>query len=189
MGMLILSLLSAISLIGFQKRIKRIQVTKDKQELLLCSKKINGETQKLIHSIQNSNQLLTYASTTKLLSIALPGLGIFSKISIKRAIEAIKLSQKKKIFDYISHLSKMRLRNCRYPLSLLKTPINIQGISIKRDHFNRALFRRKQWIILTYGDYFLIKSTIPLKGATKSSIHKKVSFWWKPSFGELFSSR
>lgn len=179
LGLMILLLFSSLSLHLIKKRVERIQILKDKQELFICTKEINGLTARFIADIKKTNKYLQMATLSNILSITFPQVGIITKVSTKSAIKTLKALQQIKTNLYLKNLIKLRMNSCSFSLVTFKTPIVFKLWKIQRDKLNRALFRSKKWRYTTIGNYFQIRNTLGVEGSSKSTLINRGKHWWK----------
>lgn len=186
LGITILMILSIIGLNLLSKRVKSFTLLKDKQELLLCTKKINGETRKLINRMEISNtslKLLTIGKRISLISVIFaPGVSLSTQSGIKKAIFLGKRFQDILIFSYLNFLRIQLTSKCSIALAAFKTPYKLSFLKLKRNSYNQVRARKKVWTISTAKGPFQIRTLFNLKSKRVSSTMKTANL-----FSRLFS--
>ncbi|MBT4793357.1 MAG: hypothetical protein HON90_17430 [Halobacteriovoraceae bacterium] len=171
-----ISLLILISLIGLHILSKRINEHKDlhsKQSLLLCTKKINGETQQYIKKIQRYNKALKLLTLGKAISLFIPGANVATSSGMRQAIKVLKLIQLKLAFSYVKNITIEFNKHCYFSPNLLITPFQYKLVGFSRNKFNEALPRGNKWKIKTLKGKYIIITIINLKsGKIISKIHE-----------------
>ena len=161
-GVLIIFLSSLIMLVLIQHKIYLQTRIEHKQDLLLCTKFVNGEGQTYVQNIERSNTALV-AGTVASLS---PIIGVRS--AAKAAVKALKLYQQIKRITFIKNILNPKYGNCNIAGVSQFSVYKMKGFQFKRDLTNRALLRNKKWKIITANTHgLIINSFSRKKGATK----------------------
>lgn len=174
-GLIILMIFSCLGLHFIKKRMNQISVLKNKQELLLCTKQVNGLTTNLIKTINTTNYWLKVATITDLLSITIPYLGTAAKLSTKQAIKTLKAVQMVKTTSYVKNIARLHRARCSFNLSIYKTPIKYYIAGIKRNKYNEAYYREKKWTYKIYSKEEMTKNSVTKSGNVESILTKKVN--------------
>ncbi len=179
MGLVFLMLFCFIGLNLVSKRVNQIKEQKDKQELFLCTKKINGLTQTFLKNIHKTNSYLKVLTIGKLISITIPipGINLATKGGIANAIKIIKILQVKESISYLNYMRNIWLKGCKISPNAIKTPFKFYGLGFKRDKLNQAKLRGKKWKIKVQKGKFLISNIYnSVSGKTRSEMKRASLF-------------
>jgi len=178
-GITLIILFTFITLNIIHHKLKLFSNLQQKQQILICTKEVNGMTQALVKKIRETNHWLKILTLSKHITMAVPYLGLSGKISTKAGIKLLKKAQ---MLAVISHLKKMKdldLKSCSFNWSIYKTPITILGLHIKRSQFNEAIFREEKWKYYVYSQSEITINSISNSGQVSSRISKRVKPLWK----------
>jgi hypothetical protein len=181
-GMIIVMIFTSLSLLFIKKRMNRITIIKEKQQLHLCTKEANGLSQKFVKLINKTNHWLKVATITKYLSIIVPVLNTAGSISTKSAIKSLKIVQRLKTISYLKKIRDLHTSKCSFDISIYTTPLRFSRFSIKRNSYNQAIFRGTKWTYHVYSPQEVTKNTITNIGVVSSSLRKRANFLWRPLY-------
>lgn len=176
LGLTFLLLFSILGSYFIQKQLFYISEQKTKQELLLCTKKVNGLTQNFIQNIKRTNYLLKMLTIGKYASIFIPGINLTTTTGVKLGIKTLKITQQTLLFSFMKNMGKMAMNQCSInPLRVIQTPYQHYGLDFKRNKFNEAKLRSKKWTVNTHKGKFLIMNSFDILQNKTSSTMIEVS--------------
>lgn len=164
-ALFILILITILALFFISKRIDRISLLKDKQKLLLCSKKYNGELNYFYKNIERTNKVI--ASVTLAAKIGkifrIPLLNIIIHGGKKAVLSALKAHQGLLLTSFLKNNLQIVRQGCLFKNIHAINPYKMRAIFIfKRDSLNRTIIKRKKWTQKIFSQHFSIISNYKL---------------------------
>lgn len=172
MGISFLILFTIAGLRFTESRIYSFKKIRQKQNILLCSKKINGEYSRFITKIELTNQMLRAATLGKTfaLLIPIPGLNIALKQSGEVMIKLLKIAQNMMFVSLLKNVPKFYMQGCLISPSFAKTPYHYTVKGFSRNALNEIRSRgKKEWVIYVLKGKYRIKSIFNIPTGKVSS--------------------
>lgn len=169
-GLILLMILTILGLNFYSIRLNNLQHLKDKQELLLCTKELNGETRKYVKEMEYTNDALAAATAGKVIPIPNP----IIRLAFSFGVEALKTYQNNLGISFMKIKQKLSKKSCLNPFYLItnKPYKSIAGF-YKRNKLNQAIKVGKKWKISLRKGKYRITNTYFLRGK-KLSIKSKI---------------
>ena len=163
--------------IGFTSIIKS-DLTQIKEQAhlyrgLLCAKEINGRTSRLIRNMNTTNRVLMLLKAGQTISVILPKLKLLTGFLGKATKKSLMSYQVFELNQYRANLARMNRSRCHALPAAYKTPYQAGAIKIRRDKWDRAKRRKKNWKVKTLGGSLLIDSFFDLQKASSKTILRK----------------
>ena len=140
---------------------------------LLCAKELNGRTSQLIRRMNTTNRMLMLLKAGKAISVLIPKLRLLTGFLGKATKKSLMSYQLFQLNNYRFQLARMNRRSCHALPSAYKTPFKAGAVRIKRDKWDRARSRGKDWKVDTIGGNLKIKSKFELRnGKSKTELRR-----------------
>lgn len=179
LSMLLLMLISLVGIIGLKNRLQEYKDIKNKTELLLCTKTLNGEVLTFHNHIKRINKYIKTIMIAKLGSYFIPGFNITTKAAAKIAIRVLKAKQYMHLVSFQAKSTALLLkRQCLFSPKVLTTPYHIGLNGFKRNKLEEAIIKGAKWQFTTYKEGFNIKNKLNTgENRIFSKMKTGKSFW------------